>query len=141
VKQHCEPGAALDERSDRSPVCAEDEVALPVARYGSVLGLCGTLADHDLLGDEALAFPADAGSGYPERPATAQTSGELAPQHAAALHVERLVDRLVRDSHRLIMREIQAQPVGDLLRAPRRCPPAILAMRLVATLPRRRRGP
>ncbi len=95
VKQHREPRAALHQRPDSGAVRAEDEVALPVARYRSVLGLSGTLADHDLLGNEALATPTDAGSGDPERPAAAQARRELSSQCTAALHVERLVDRAV----------------------------------------------
>jgi hypothetical protein len=38
---------------------------------------------------------------------------------------DRLVDRLGRDPHRVIIREVQAQPVGDLLRAPRPRPAPI----------------
>src|SRR3954468_5752113 len=42
----------------------------------------------------------------------------------AALHVQRLVDGLVTDPHGLIVREVDPQPPGDLLRAPRPGPPA-----------------
>lgn len=69
----------------------------------AVRGLAGTLTDHDLLSNEALAAPMDAGPGDPQRPAATQTCGEFASQRAAALHVECLVDRLVRDPHRLII--------------------------------------
>ena len=39
-------------------------------------------------------------------------------QRSPALDKQRLIDRLMRDAHRLIIGEVQAQPVGDLLRTP-----------------------
>ena len=84
----------------------EDQVALPVAGDGAVGGLGGPLADHHLVGDEALAARADAGPGDAQRPAGAQARGQLARQRAAALHEQRLVDRLVRDPHRRIIGEV-----------------------------------
>jgi hypothetical protein len=33
---------------------AENEVALPMARYGTVVGFSGALADDNLVSDEAL---------------------------------------------------------------------------------------
>ena len=146
VQQHGEAAGALDQGADRRAVDADDQVALPVARDGAIGGLGGPLADHHLLADEALAALADAGPGDAQRPAGAQARGQLAGQRAAALHEQRLVDRLVRDPHRRIIGEVDAQPGRDLLRAPRRRPPAVLTARLVATLPRpdrrtRHRGP
>src|SRR3954469_1617422 len=70
-----------------------------------------------------------------------QAGDQLALERAAALHVERLIDRLVRDPHPRIIGELELEPLRDLLRAPRGHPPAILAVRLVATLPRRRGRP
>ena len=37
----------------------------------------------------------------------AQARGQLAPERATALHIQRLVDRLVRDTHRLIIGEVE----------------------------------
>src|ERR1700683_1059495 len=98
MKQHRETRAALHHRSDRGAVGTEDEIALPVAGYCSVLRLGGTRADHDLLPDESLARPAHTGSGDSQRSAAAQAGRELSSQRAAPLHVERLVDRLMRDA-------------------------------------------
>jgi len=56
-------------------------------------------------------------------------------QRATALHVERLVDRLVREPHRLIIGETEADPVGDLLGAPRLRPPPVLAPPVTAVDP------
>ena len=95
MKQHRKPRGALHQRPDRGAVRAEDEVALPVARNRAIVGLGGTLADHDLLADEALAAPMHACSGDPQCSAAAQTCREFASQRAAALHVERLIDRAV----------------------------------------------
>ena len=103
--------------------------------HGPVVGLGGPLADHDLRGDELLAAPAGACPRHAQRPSGAQASGQLAAQRAAALDVERLVDRLVRDPHRLIIGEVDPQPVGDLLRAPRRGPAAVLPAAVATTDP------
>src|SRR5438445_1784423 len=127
VQQHREPAAALDERADRGAAEADDEVALPVPGHRAVLSLGRTLTDEDLAGHEVLAAAAGAGARHPQRPARAQACGELAPQSTAALHIQRLVDRLVRDPHRFIMREVEPQPAGDLLRAPRLRPAPVLA--------------
>ena len=116
-----------------------------MTRNRPVLRLGGPLADHDLVADEVLAAlrasPRD-----PERPASPQARNELPLQRPAALDVERLIDRLVRDPHRVIIGEVDAQPVGDLLRAPGARPPAVLTPRLVPPVPRpgrrpRHRGP
>src|ERR1019366_1553701 len=70
-----------------------------------------------------------------QRPPGPQARGELAPQRAAALHIERLVDRLVGDPHRLIIGELKAEPASDLLRAPRPRPTPILAATVTPTNP------
>ena len=63
---------------------------------------------------------------HPQRPAGPQARGQLAPQRAAPLYVQRLVDGLVADAHRLIARKVEPQPSGNLLGAPRLAPPAVL---------------
>src|SRR5947209_11261610 len=68
--------------------------------------------------DEALATSTSAGSRYPQSSAGAETGGQLPTQRAAALHIEGLVDGLVRDAHRSIMGEVDPEPVGDLFRTP-----------------------
>src|SRR6266850_32499 len=73
------------------------------------------------------------------RAPTKRLAWSAAPQRPASLHVERLVDRLVGDPHRLIIGEVDLQPGGYLLRAPRARPSAILAVWLVASPPGRRR--
>ena len=140
VQQHREPARALHQGADRGVAGPEDQVAFPVARDGSVLSLGGPLADHDLVGHEALATRNPC-PGHPQRPAGSQARDELPFQRTTTLNVERLVDRLMGDPHRLIIGELKRQPIGNLLRAPRRRPPAVLAPRPVPTLPRRRCRP
>jgi hypothetical protein len=127
MKQHREPAGPLDESADRRAAQAEDEVAFPVAGDGPVDGFGGPLADHDLFGDEPFPAPAGAGPGDAQRPAGPQTRGQLALQRSSALDEQRLIDRLMGDAHRLIIGEVQAQPVGDLLWTPRPGPTAIPA--------------
>src|SRR3954462_6889772 len=91
---------------------------------------------HHLLADEALAARADPGPRDAQSAAGPQARGQLAGQRAAALHEQRLVDRLVRDAHPRIIGEVDQQPGRDLLRTPRNRPPSIGATRLVAALPR-----
>jgi len=54
VQQHREAGGPFDERADGGAIKAENEVALPMTRYGTVVGFSGALADENLVGDEAL---------------------------------------------------------------------------------------
>jgi len=54
-----------------------------------------------------------------QRSSRAQTRGQLATQSASALHVQRLIDRLMRDPHGPIIGEVDAEPVRYLLGAPR----------------------
>jgi transposase-like protein len=77
----------------------------------------------------------DTSAGDAQRPAGPQACGQLAPQRAATLHIEGLVDRLMGDTHRLIIGEVQAQPVGDLLGAPRTRPAPVLPPAVAAADP------
>src|SRR5216683_1529786 len=70
-----------------------------------------------------------------QRPAGAQVRRQLTPQRTAALDIQGLVDRLVRDPHGLIIREIGPQPVRDLLRAPRPGPAPIRPATVTASDP------
>jgi hypothetical protein len=140
VHQHREPRRSLHHRANRGTVQPDDEIALPVARDRPVVGFGGPLADHHLAGDVAAGLLAGASTRHAQRPAGTQARDQLALERTATLDVERLVDRLVRDPHRLIIGEIDRQSVGDLLRAPGRRPPAILTAGFVATLPRRIRA-
>jgi hypothetical protein len=97
----------------------------PVPGHRPVRRLGGSLADHDLAGDELLAAPAGARPGNAKRPAGPQARGQLTLQRPAALDIQGLVDRLVRDLHGLIIGEVGPQPAGDLLWAPRRRPPPV----------------
>jgi hypothetical protein len=89
-------------------------------------GLGRPLADQDLRGEELLAPPAGPGSWAPQRPSGAQARAQLTAQRAAALDVQGLVDRLVRDPHRPIFREVDPQSARDLLRTPRLGPAPVL---------------
>jgi len=93
----------------------------------SLIMICGST--------KPLPRPRGARTRHPQRPSRAQPGRELAAQRATALHVERLVDRLVRDPHRGIIREVEREPVGDLLGAPRLRPAPILAATVAAADP------
>ena len=106
-----------------------------MARHGPVGHFRRALADHDLGGDEGLATTPSARPRHPQRPPCAQAGGQLAAQRAPTLHVERLVDGFVADAHGLIVREVEPQAAGDLLRAPGSGPSPVLPRPVPAALP------
>ena len=67
-----------------------------------------------------------------------KAGGQLASQGTTALHEERLVDGLVTDAHRLVIREVHGQTPGDLFRAPGPRPSPIPPRAVPAPLPRHR---
>lgn len=64
-----------------------------------------------------------------------QAGDELTAQRPTTLHVKRLVDGRVGDTHGLIIGEIDAKPFGDLRGAPRGGPSSVLAPAVTATDP------
>src|SRR5207253_2765808 len=69
---------------------------------------------------------------YPQRAPCPEARDELAPERAPALHVQGLVDRFVRDPHRVIIGEVDPEPVRDLLRTPRPRPAPVLTATMSA---------
>ena len=136
VQQHREPCRALDEGADRGTTQPEDQVSFPMAGHGPVVRLGRALADEDLVGDERLAPALRACARHPQCPAGPQACGQLALQRTPALHVERLVDRLVADAHAPVIRVVEPQTLSDLLRAPRPRPASALPRPVPAPLPR-----
>jgi hypothetical protein len=106
-----------------------------VPRHRPVGDLGRPLADQDLRADELLGPPSGARPRHPQRPSGAQAGAQGTAQRAAALDVQGLVDGLVRGPHRLIMGEVDPQPVGDLFRAPRPGPAPVLAAAVPAPDP------
>ena len=53
VQQHREAGGPFDEGADGGAFKADNEVALPVAGSGSIVGFGWPLADKDFVADEA----------------------------------------------------------------------------------------
>ena len=97
--------------------------------------LCGALADHDLGGNEGFSLPVEPGSGHAQCTAGAEAGGQLAPQCAPALHVKGLVNRLVTDTHRIIIGKVERQAPGNLFRAPRHRPLPVLPASRSASFP------
>ena len=92
VEQHRESGGAFDQCADRGAAKADDEVAFPVSRNRSVLGLGGPLADHDVGAYKRLAATTAASPRRAQRPPGAQAGRQLAAQCPPPLDVQRLVD-------------------------------------------------
>ena len=71
----------------------------------------------------------------PERPPGAQARRQLAPQRASSSNEQRLIDGFMADAHGVIVREVDREPAGDLLRAPGVCPPPILPPSMSTAFP------
>jgi len=127
VQEHREAGGPFDESADGRAVETENEVALPVTWYSPVIGFSWSLTDEYLIGDEALTPCESTRPRDTERTTGAEASSQFTPQSASTLDEQRLVDRLMRDPHGRIIGEIELEPVGNLLGAPRRRPTSILA--------------
>ena len=110
VEQHRESGGAFDQCADRGAVKSDDEVAFPVSRNSSVLGLGGPLADHDVGAYKLLAATTAASPRHAQRPPGAQAGRQLAAQCPPPLDVQRLVDGLVRDLCALYPKPRTSQP-------------------------------
>ena len=126
MQQHGKAGRALDQRADGRALEAKNEIALPVSRHRAIRHLGGALADHDLGRGKVLAGPTGPRPGNAQGSSGAQTGGELPPQCAAPLDVERLVDGLRTNAHRAVVGEIHrggaARSAWDsTLDAQRRC--------------------
>ena len=97
--QHHEPGLPLDERCDlRFIALAKDEITLPAAGHGPVLGLGRALTDGDHVRDlpPGLGGP---GRADPTRTAGTQRQLELRAQLPTRLQKQRLVHRLGGHTH------------------------------------------
>ena len=102
----------------------------------AVLDLSWPSADHDLGRNVAVGPLAGTRTRNTQRTPSAQARDQLSPQGATPLDMKRPVDRLVRSAW-IHHREIDPQSVGDLLWAPRRGPPPVLAPGFIAAPPLR----
>ena len=101
-----------------------------MARNSAISSLRRALANHDLGRDEALAPTARARPWDAQRSAAAQARGQFAPQRTSPLNEQRLVDGLVADPHRHVVRKVDRQPARDLFRAPCPSPSSLLSTSL-----------
>ena len=110
-------------RSTRVPIAVgvagpHHQVAFPVAGHGPVVDLGWAVADQDHVLDPLprRRWSACRRGLRSARPVRRQ-AGQLAAEPAAALDVQRLVDRLVRHPHLRIVGKVLPQPSRDLLGA------------------------
>jgi hypothetical protein len=135
MDQHREAGGAFHQRADRGALETDDEVSLPVPRNRTVLSFGWARADQDRIGDMPSRLLPIPSTGYAQRPTGAKTRHQLPLERTPAFDVERLVDRLMADPHRLIIGELDLEAVRDLLRTPRVHPAAVTTMRFVPSFP------
>ena len=94
MQQHCEPRGAFHQSADRRSAQADDQVTFPVSGYGPISCFRRSFTDHDLRRDEGFAPPAATCPRHAQCPSRAKAGGQLTTECAAALYVERLIDRL-----------------------------------------------
>ncbi len=99
VQQHREARRPLNQRSNRRAIQSKDEITFPVARYCAIFNAGRSLADHDLRRDERLSAASHTLSWHAQSTARAQARRQFTLQRSTALHIQRLVDRLVADAH------------------------------------------
>ena len=98
-------------------------------------GFARPRTDYDLRYDESLAPTAGARTRNAQRTPGAQAGRQLAAQRASTLNEQRLIDGFMADAHGLIVREVDRQAAGDLLRAPGVRPPPALPRSMSAAFP------
>ena len=139
MQQHCEPRGAFHQSADRRSAQADDQVTFPVSGYGPISCFRRSFTDHDLRRDEGFAPPAATCPRHAQCPSRAKAGGQLTTECAAALYVERLIDRLMTDPHGLILgpvpRIVDPKTVRDLLRTPGPGPSPVLPRPMPTTVP------
>jgi hypothetical protein len=107
-------GDSLDHRGQGTGPGTDDQIALPVALFQSELDLGWAGGDQDRVADLARTIAVG--------PTLATAAGPAGPQAVLGLgfhHVtgiDREVDRLVGQPHLGLVRVLELQPPGDLLR-------------------------
>jgi hypothetical protein len=114
----------------------KEQVAFPMPWHCTVSGFCRPFADQRFWRDELLVLSSGAGPRDTQRAPGPQTCDQFAAKSATSLNVKRLINGLVGDSHRLIIREIEPESERDLLGTPRVRPTAILSASMAPSDPR-----
>ena len=135
VNQHCEACGSLNKGADRGAAETDDQITSPIPRHCTILHLGRAFADEDRGSHERLAPTTRACSWDPQRSAGPKALRQFSLQCASALHIKRLVNRLVADAHRRVIRVVEPQALGNLLRAPCQSPPSALAWPMASTFP------
>ena len=86
--------------------------------HGAFLDLARPFADGDGIDDLSQPSLGGATLGLAHLPRCAQVCHQLFLQYATGLNKETSIDRLVRQLHVLVGRELPLQPTGDLLWRP-----------------------
>src|SRR5882762_9538019 len=141
MQQHREARRSFDQSTDRGTAQSQDQISLPMARHRPIGNLGRALTDHDLRVDEGPPWSAGALSRYAQSTPGPQASRQFTTQCSSTLYIQGLIDCLVTDAHRLILREIEPKAPGDLFGTPRHRPASALAMHGPAPLPYDIRSP
>jgi hypothetical protein len=135
MKKQGEACGPLNQRADGRTVQAKDQIPFPMARNSAIRRFSGTFANHDRRRNKGLAAARTPGARNPEGPSSAKARGQFPLQGSTSLDVERLIDRLMADPHRRVLRKVKLQPSRYLFRAPSYCPPPCLSWAMTPTFP------
>src|SRR5688500_8996415 len=131
-----EPRRALHQGADRRPSQADDEVPFPRPRHRPYSHIRPALSEPDHQRDDGLAPPGGPDPRDAQSPPAPQAGGQVTAQGSPALNEQRLVESLMAEAHRLVLRIVEPQAPSDLLRTPRRGPSSVLPAPVTAALPR-----
>src|SRR3989442_13720974 len=104
---------------DALPICAAQQIALPMAGNGTVLNFRGPFPDGDGINDLTAGLSAD--TRVPRAaytPLGPQVPNQLLFQRSARLNEQTAVNGLVGHAHTLVVGILGLQPSGNLLRRP-----------------------
>ena len=140
MQQHCESAWCVPPEC-RSPICPRTMIRSPSQCPGTARSAAS--ADRSLIMisgvTNGFSPPAATCPRHAQCPSRATAGGQLTTECAAALYVERLIDRLMTDPHRLILgpvpRIVDPKTVRDLLRTPGPGPSPVLPRPMPTTIP------
>ena len=118
-RQHHKAGMALDQRGDVAVVRPHDQVALPMARNGTILDLRWAFTDRNCIFDFAQLKALLRGvPGSPDGARATQAFLQFLLQNPTGLNLEAAIDRFVQHAVFLFVRMLPFEPTSDLLRRP-----------------------
>ena len=117
MQQRGESAGAFDKRTHCGPAQPDDQTSFPMPWRFAISDFVWPRADGDVIGDESGAELLRSRPRLAQCSSGAQARHQLSIQRSTSFDAEGLLDRFVGNAHRLVVREVDRQAVGDLCRA------------------------